>query len=122
MKQGFKSPHLFVYKAQLNSLYSIFHRLSGFFFFFGWFFLVLIFKILDYDYFLIFLNFLDYLFTYLLILAFFYHLFNGFFYSFFDLSVQNFIFDVDLRDFGYGFLLTFVLMFFFSFIYFAIFF
>ncbi|MGV2433417.1 MAG UNVERIFIED_CONTAM: succinate dehydrogenase, cytochrome b556 subunit [Rickettsiaceae bacterium] len=85
------SPHLSIYKVQLNSLTSIMHRITGFGLFLGfsilaWWMIIWIFSKFDSTIF----NFINYLFVriciYLLMAGFFYHLLNGIRHLFWDIG------------------------------------
>jgi len=86
------SPHLTIYKKQISSVMSIFHRLTGIGLFFGfsilsWWMIIWVFSKFDHAIF----NWINFLFVriglYLLISAFFYHLCNGIRHLFWDVGI-----------------------------------
>ncbi len=86
------SPHLSIYKLQISSVMSIFHRLTGIGLFIGfsvlaWWMTIWIFSKFDQEVF----NFINYLFVrvglYMLVAAFFYHLCNGIRHLFWDIGL-----------------------------------
>ena len=86
------SPHLSIYKLQISSVMSIFHRLTGIGLFIGfsmlaWWMIIWVFSKFDHSIF----NWINCLFVriglYLLVSAFFYHLCNGIRHLFWDIGM-----------------------------------
>jgi succinate dehydrogenase / fumarate reductase cytochrome b subunit len=86
------SPHLSIYKTQISSVMSIFHRLTGIGLFIGfamlsWWMIFWVFSKFDHDIF----NWINCIFVrmglYCLVMAFFYHLCNGIRHLFWDIGM-----------------------------------
>lgn len=91
------SPHLTIYKPQMSSVLSIFHRMTGFFLFFAiiilsWSMIIVIMQSMgmvlsDHDFSCIFNSIFFKLFVLTSVLSLYYHLFNGIRHLFWDMSL-----------------------------------
>jgi len=124
-----KSPHLFIYKSQFNSDFSIFHRISSIIILVIFLFYALIFKFFFWFEFNFFsslnFSFLEYAFFSLPIFFIIFgafHFLNGISYSLPDFTFKNSSSDLNLENLTYYFLWTYVLTGFFMLFLYSLFF
>ena len=94
------SPHLFIYKPQISSLFSVFHRATGIFLTLGLFFFILMVEVFAYNishffiyqcafFFDTFLSWIIIAAFIFLLFSFYYHIFNGIRHLFWDFLSKN---------------------------------